>query len=276
MKITAPAKLNLTLHILGKRPDGYHNLKTQITFTEELFDELTFEKSDTFKLTIKGEFANHVPPKNDLISRAVHLLAQEANTQPNVHIHLTKNIPAGAGLGGGSADAAATLRGLNQFWNLNLPQEKLMHLAAELGSDIPACILSQPLTATGRGEIITPTPYTGNPYALIIWPKTHLSTADVFKNFNLNQPSKEERLSSRTRFGIPLQKTQPLNHLQPTACQTYQEVAEIITSHKAQLNGSGSSCFLLFETQEQAERTAKNIETRHKDYWLKISRILTS
>ena len=258
LTVFAPAKINLSLKILGKRPDGYHDLESLITFAD-FGDQLTLEEGKGFALNVEGPFAAVVPKQNDLASKAIHLLANEVGRQPDVHIHLTKNMPAGAGMGGGSADAAAALRGVNTLWNLGKSTEELARLALPLGSDLPACLYGEEagvlLKVTGRGEHVEKK--TGHKTPLVLlWPDVHIATQKAFGALTLPTDAQHK------------------NDFEPWAVETYPVVKEALTALKAQrgcrqaqLNGSGSSVFGLFNTQEEAKLALKVILRSHPNWW---------
>jgi len=154
LTIRAPAKLNLTLEALGKRPDGYHEIRSVIQ-TISLCDTLRFELST--EVSISSGLPEWSAEKS-LVAKAVTLLQQTAGVAKGVKIEIAKNIPSVSGLGGDSSDAAATLLGLNKLWELNLPQSKLLELAVQLGSDVVFFLYGGTVLMAGRGEIITPLP----------------------------------------------------------------------------------------------------------------------
>ncbi|MFC1956296.1 4-(cytidine 5'-diphospho)-2-C-methyl-D-erythritol kinase, partial [Chloroflexota bacterium] len=154
LKIEAPAKLNLTLEVLGERPDGYHEIRSVIQ-TINLCDSLSFRMSEniTFNSDTPGWNA-----EESLVSRAASLLQKTTGCSKGAIIEVNKHIPLVAGLGGDSSDTAATLRGLNQLWESGLPQEELLELAARLGSDVPFFIHSGTALVAGRGELVRTLP----------------------------------------------------------------------------------------------------------------------
>ena len=155
LRLLAPAKVNLTFEVLGRRADGYHEVRT-ILQSLSLADELTFEASDDLTLTVEPEGA--APVEENLVLAAVRLLQREASISTGAAIHLTKHIPMAGGLGGGSSDAATTLLGLRRLWGLDLDADALRELAAQLGSDVPFFISGGTALGEGRGERLTPLP----------------------------------------------------------------------------------------------------------------------
>ena len=157
LRLRARAKVNLYLHVTGKRADGYHELDSLMVFPD-LGDALCLERAAELSLEVSGPFAAALEaegPEN-LVLRAARALSALAGSGHGARLRLTKNLPIAAGIGGGSADAAAALRGLVRLWQLDLPEAKLRSLALELGADVPPCLESRPVFARGIGEILTP------------------------------------------------------------------------------------------------------------------------
>lgn len=181
----APAKVNLALHLRRRRDDGYHDLETVFAFTA-FGDTLTVAKADGLSLQVGGEFAGAAGQGADnLVMRAATALADAAGVAPAAALHLEKRIPVAAGLGGGSADAAAALRLLNRFWGLNWPEAQLAALAAGLGADVPACVVSRTCLGKGRGESLSRWPgATGGTAVLLVNPRVAVPTGPVFAGWD--------------------------------------------------------------------------------------------
>ncbi len=184
IQVTAPAKINLFLEILGKRQDGYHEIET-VMQEVSLCDYISLEDYDKDieftctnpKLTI-GE--------DNLILKAVRLFQKESGINRGIRIHLDKRIPIGAGLGGGSSDAVATLLGLNELWQTGYTEKQLLSLAGKLGSDTPFFVMGNTALCRGRGEVVIPYPLNVSYDYIIIYPKFEVSTVSVYKNFKIN------------------------------------------------------------------------------------------
>ena len=194
---TANAKINLNLSVLGKRADGYHVLDSLVTFAL-LGDELSVSSSDELTLTYEGAFASDlqdsfVHESDDLVLKAATALQQESGTSMTAALQLTKSVPFGAGLGGGSADAAACLRLLNSFWKLDWSMEALMTLGANIGSDIPACLMNAPCRMTGRGEHVTKIDMLPILFCVLVNPGVHLSTTEIFRKLNTSKIDADKR-----------------------------------------------------------------------------------
>lgn len=278
----AAAKLNLYLHVLNKRADGYHAIESLVVFTS-LADEVTVKAADTLSLTTLGEFADAAGDgEGNLVLKAARALQEHTGCKQGAELTLTKNIPVGAGLGGGSADAAAALRGLNDFWQLGLNAAQLHALAVPLGADVAMCLASAPVIARGIGEQLSPLRHPLPAlHALLVHPRTPLLTKAVYGAFTL-QPSApvwEDRAMDTAAFFRALAATR--NHLQPAAIAVDPIVAEILlaleTLHPApnlaRMTGSGACCFALYETAETAARAAETLRQNYPNWWIKAVEI---
>lgn len=175
----APAKINLMLDVLHKRPDGFHEVEMVMTMID-LADRLEMSEQPRDTIIITSQ-AGYIPlDEKNLAFQAARLIKERYDVRQGVHIHLDKKIPVAAGLAGGSSDAAATLRGLNRLWNLNIPLGELLTLGAELGSDVPFCVTGGSALATGRGELLTPVPSPPQCWAVVAKPPINVSTAEVY------------------------------------------------------------------------------------------------
>ena len=194
LTLLAPAKVNLTLQVTGRRTDGYHLLNSLTTFAV-LGDELAIALANGLHLTVDGEFADDAGQgESNLVLRAAHLLRDKTGCRQGARIALTKHLPVGAGLGGGSADAAATLHGLNKLWQLDLSDDTLAAWAPELGADVAMCLLSQPVLARGIGDELTSLPFQLPAlYAVLAHTRMPLLSVDVYRALDaLGKPAREE------------------------------------------------------------------------------------
>lgn len=272
LRVHAPAKINLTLYVLGQRPDGYHELATimvPLTLADEL--EIIFKPqpvSDIRIITAEPELQD---PHTNLAALAAAKFLQAGRLNAAVQLKLKKNIPLGAGLAGGSSDAAAVLRGLQQL-TAALEPEQLRQLAEELGSDVPFCLLNQPALATGRGEQLTPLKNALPMEIVILKPDFSLSTAAIFKAWS---PDPQAAPAGHEAFlaAWELQDLKALcsymhTHLEATVRRRYPEI-ETLKQHllaagalRAQMSGSGPSVFGVFAdaaAARQACRQFKNL-----------------
>ncbi|MFP4978584.1 4-(cytidine 5'-diphospho)-2-C-methyl-D-erythritol kinase [Paenibacillus sp. CN-4] len=175
----APAKINLMLDVLHKRPDGFHEVEMIMTMVD-LADRLELSELPRDTIIITSQ-AGYIPlDEKNLAFQAARLIKDRYGVRRGVHIHLDKHIPVAAGLAGGSSDAAAALRGLNALWELGIPQEELLQLGAELGSDVPFCITGGTALATGRGEKLTPIANPPQCWVVLAKPPINVSTAEVY------------------------------------------------------------------------------------------------
>ena len=258
---TAYAKINLGLSILGKRKDGYHEV-SMIMQSVGLCDEVIITEGEGIQISTNLE--GLTCGKDNLAYKAAALLAEKYNVIPNVHIILNKKIFMAAGLAGGSSDAAAVLRGLNKYWNLNLGDDTLETLAAELGSDVPFCICGGSAIAKGRGEIIVP--LSDMPETIVVLAKLRnldVSTAWVYKNYNpgrvVNNPSIEQIAEELSKGGKAIAHYMG-NVLETVTIPANPQIASIKAAmlsagaYYSMMSGSGPTVFAFAENQEIAEK----------------------
>jgi len=277
----APAKINLALHVTGQRADGYHLLESIVTFADA-GDRLGFAAAETDDFAVSGRFAALVPADaegrhGNLVLKARDLLRQALSGKgiaaPPVAIHLEKNLPVAAGIGGGSADAAATLRGLLRFWDAGLPEEELAALALSLGADVPMCLKGEALMARGIGEDLTALP-TLPSFPLVLGnPLTGVSTPDIFRRL-ARKDNSPIGLPVGTFRGDWLGFLKTLrNDLEPPARSLVREIDQIsgmIGGEGAMLtrmSGSGATCFGIFPSPEAAKKAAENLNGQKPDWY---------
>lgn len=255
----APAKLNLFLHVVGRRADGYHFLQTLFRFID-LNDTLHFtlrEDGDVRRVnTLEG-----VPHEQDLCVRAARLLQQETGCKLGVDIELEKRIPMGGGLGGGSSDAATTLLALNQLWDLSLSRERLMQLGLGLGADVPVFVFGQNAFAEGVGERLQAYDLPENWY-VVLSPPVHVPTVQIFTH-----PELTRNTISITIRALPIGRDFRLgrlgNDLQAVACKLYPEIEQhlawLARFAPALMTGSGACVFAEFATEKQAKAVLQQL-----------------
>lgn len=271
LTVKARGKINWRLKITGKRPDHYH-LMDMVMQSVSLFDLLSFSPLEGDKISITTEnLTESLDPENNLIYKAATLLNHTFGLTKGVHIHLEKNIPVGAGLGGGSADAAATLVALNQLWQLNLPADELMKIALPLGADVPFCIKGGLQHAQGIGENLTSYPIDKSYHLIIIKPPKGLDTKEVFTAFSFqNSPSSSQsalliKALQQENFSVICQTMD--NDLQPVSngfCPDIQRACKDLLHHgalQAVMTGSGSAVIGLFQSKEKAQRSFETLRT---------------
>lgn len=196
----APAKINLTLDVLHKRPDGFHEVEMIMT-TVDLADRVWIRPTDNGRITIKASERFVPSDRKNLAYQAAELLQRQYGIREGVEITLEKSIPVAAGLAGGSSDAAATLRGLNRLWNLRLGADELATLGARIGSDVSFCVHGGTALATGRGEIIKKLPAPPNCWVILAKPAISVSTGDIYGNLDLSTVNHPQTLSMIEALG---------------------------------------------------------------------------
>lgn len=256
----AHAKINLALDVVRKREDSFHDLK-MIMVPLELHDELIFKKAQDIKLT------SNIDIKDNAVLKTTHFMKEKYQINQGVHLILNKNIPIGAGLGGGSSDIAATIRGLNRLWNLKLTKKELESIALSLGSDTLFCLYQKPAYVHGRGEFLE---FLSKPEAstvFLYYPNIIIKTSQIFKNHQvIHQPGKfEDLLSIYQEESWDLFYNKTYNDLLKTALNCYPELKvamELIKSidDSAYMTGSGSTFFILNSKQKDEEIIEKSLQ----------------
>lgn len=269
MKIKARAKINLFFHITGKRADGYHLIESLIVFADDVYDLIELnEAKDNSTFIAGGEFASIlIDEKNNLIDKALEAFTTDAK----YHCKLTKNIPIGAGLGGGSSDAAMVVKFLVS--NRDITSELL-----KIGADLPICYHDAPAFCSGIGEIIEPIENFPRIYMVLVNPRKALLTKDVFKNNTrintaLIQNKPTDFSKNLIDFLIPLD-----NDLTESAIQLMPEIQIILKSLQSQkgcvisrMSGSGPTCFGIFNDPKSAIEAQKSIKEIYPSYWVKYT-----
>ena len=252
LSLAAPAKLNLFLHITGRRDDGYHLLQTVFQFLD-YSDEISLSlREDAQILRVKG--LENVPYESDLCVRAAKLLQTESKTSLGVDISMDKKLPIGGGIGGGSSDAATVLLGLNKLWQCGFDTQKLADLGLQLGADVPVFVHGFSAWAEGVGEHLTPINLQET-WFLVVHPEISVSTAEIFNDQALTrdcEPLKIARFLEGNGF------EQLSNVFEPIVSNKYPEIADAINwlsrFSPARLTGTGSCLFASFDQQKEAEK----------------------
>ncbi|HEY6282261.1 MAG TPA: 4-(cytidine 5'-diphospho)-2-C-methyl-D-erythritol kinase [Burkholderiales bacterium] len=242
----APAKLNLFLHIVGRRQDGYHLLQSVFRFLDYA-DSLSFRIRDDGVIKRDYTLAG-VPEEDDLCVQAAKLLQRMADTRLGVEITLEKKLPLGGGLGGGSSDAATTLMALNRLWKLGFTGGKLQHLGLQLGADVPVFVFGQNAFVEGVGEVLQPISLPPAWYVVLV-PKVSVSTAEIFADPELTRNTNRIKI---TAFST----ARGHNDLEPVVCRKYPQVAQHLAWLKqfgaARMTGSGACVFAEYATEKEA------------------------
>lgn len=259
----APAKINLTLDVLGKREDGYHEVEMIMT-TLDLADRLSFKKieQDEIKLEINSGFVPN--DERNLVYKAALLMKTVYEVNEGVHIYLEKNIPVAAGLAGGSSDAAATLRGLNRLWNLNLPEYELLKLGEQIGSDVPFCIMGGTAIATGRGEKVRKIDSLPPGWVVLAKLPISVSTAEIYNALKLEDinkhPNSEAMLKAIENKDFKDISNNLFNVLEDVTFSLYPQVKHLKEQMKAfggygvLMSGSGPTVYALVNKESKLKR----------------------
>ncbi len=274
----ARAKINLALHVLGRRADGYHELDSIVAFAS-IGDELIITKSDVLTLTCEGMFASQVPSgAENIILKAWHhldkIFAAKNLVLPIVHVALTKNLPVASGIGGGSADAAAMLRGLLRLTNQTLSRTEIIALAKALGADVPVCFQEASCQMQGIGEIITPLTIEIPRAIVLINPLAQCSTASVFTELALK--SGQSHLAALDLHS----PTDWRNDMTQAAITTQPMITQVIAALKtepaflaARMSGSGATCFGLVSSMAQATAAAARLSVKNPGWWVRAAEL---
>jgi 4-diphosphocytidyl-2-C-methyl-D-erythritol kinase len=256
----APAKINLTLHVTGQRADGYHLLDSLVVFAN-VGDWVWFDPADGMSLEVSGPFADGVPTDGrNLVCKAAALAGQTG------HIRLEKNLPHGAGIGGGSSDASALLSALGST-----------DTGLSLGADVPVCRLGQAARMSGIGDVVAPITALPELFAVLVNPAVLVPTPEVFKALesknNNPMPDVLPKFSSAAELINWLASQR--NDLESAAIKCAPQIAGVLDVLRAQpdqklvrMSGSGATCFALFETADRAELAARNVHANHPDWWV--------
>ena len=269
LKFRTPAKVNLTLNILRKREDGFHELETILQMVS-LYDELELE-SLPLGIELECDTPGIPTDETNLACKAALLLQETCRVEDRgVRIRLKKNIPFGAGLGGGSGNAAGVLMGLNRLWNLNMSREKLAILAAELGSDVPFFVTSPCALGVGRGEQLEVLAPCSKFQVLLVFPGFPIATPWVYQNLKLKLTKRENNISILRKFlsqsDVARLGSRLYNDLEPLVIQRFPEIQVVkdqLKAHKAEgvlLSGSGSTVFGIFDDPEQAKTACAELK----------------
>jgi 4-diphosphocytidyl-2-C-methyl-D-erythritol kinase len=270
MEETAYAKLNLALHVRGREPDGYHRIETAFAFAEE-GDSLSVEPAGGIHLRVVGPFADRVSEHDNLVLRAAAALCDHCGIEAGAALTLEKRLPVAAGIGGGSADAAAAIRLLVRWWDLRLAEEALLELARTLGADVPACLFSRSARGEGRGDRLEFAEdgfgLRGAPL-LMVNPGVPLPTHLVFEGWDSRD---------RGPMGDPLVSR---NDLEAPATRLVPEIGEVLgalaalgTARLIRMSGSGATCFALFGNDEDRDAASRYFAGRHPHWWRLASRL---
>jgi 4-diphosphocytidyl-2-C-methyl-D-erythritol kinase len=259
LRLPAPAKLNLMLRIVGRRPDGYHLLQTVFQFLD-VCDWIELRARGDGRIALNRPLPG-VPEESDLTVRAARLLREWVGREDlGADIAVKKNLPMGGGLGGGSSDAATTLLGLNALWGLNAPPDELATMGLRLGADVPVFVRGFAAWAEGVGERLTPMPELPEPWYVVLKPDCHVATGAIFSAPDLTRDNKPIKIAD-------FLAGQQENHCLPAVAARYAPVREALDalggySPEAKLTGTGACVFAAFEGRDAAERARRALSER--------------
>ncbi|SFO09846.1 4-diphosphocytidyl-2-C-methyl-D-erythritol kinase [Cohaesibacter marisflavi] len=278
LTLTAPAKINLALHITGQRDDGYHLLESLVVFGGAE-DRIQFKPSRHLHLSVKGSFAEGLRQEPDnLMVRAARLLAAELKCKPEADMTLDKSLPISAGIGGGSSDAAATLLGLLRLWQRTINDDKLRMIALKLGADVPMCLEGSCLIAGGVGDELSPGPrLPKNLGMVLINPRVPISTPSIFKSLKRkdNKPMGPVPSAFLSAVALADWLDDQRNDLEMAAIEQAPVIETVLQALEddgdclfARMSGSGATCFGLFASVKHAEYAARRLAFSHPNWWV--------
>ena len=277
ISVLAPAKINLCLQVGTKRPDGFHDLESLVVFAAHA-DVIVLERSSQISLAIEGPFAECLSAGEDnLVLRAARALAEHAKCAASVRIVLDKRIPVASGVGGGSADAAAALRGLARLWNLSIPADELMDVAASLGSDVPMCVASVPAWVEGRGERIAPLDPLPPLWLVLVNPLVGVPTGEVFRRleYRTGAGMDDHPFGFADAAALLTFLRSATNDLQRPAIGIAPVIGAVLDAlgnapgvRLARMSGSGATCFGIVDDAESAKQCASALRLSHPDWWI--------
>jgi 4-diphosphocytidyl-2-C-methyl-D-erythritol kinase len=276
----APAKINLFLHVGDKRADGYHNLCSLAAFAD-VGDTINAVPADKISLTNSGPFARALEGDDDdnLVTRAAIALQDWARTNgrrvDGARLALQKNLPIASGIGGGSSDAAATLKLLNDLWHIRATEQELLGIAAKLGADVPVCLAAKASLMEGIGEKLAPWPLPTLP-AILVNPRVSVMTADVFGELKqrsgasppVRQDCRSPRETANWLASVRNDLQDPACSIAPSIIDALREVSATQGCLLARMSGSGATCFGLYETKAEASAAAGRVQAQQPHWWI--------
>jgi 4-diphosphocytidyl-2-C-methyl-D-erythritol kinase len=285
--VFAPAKVNLSLHVVGKRDDGYHLLDSLVAFAG-VGDTLELTEAEGLSLELTGPTAALIPPPEangggeNIVLKAARLLSGAVDLKKGAALRLTKRLPVAAGIGGGSADAAAALKGLMRLWGVTLADERLRTLALAIGADVPVCLAGSPTRMCGIGEQLSPAPALPPAWLVLVNPMVPLHTPAVFK-------ARTGPFSAADPLTVPPADAHALadalaarrNDLTPAAISIEPVVGEMLAELAAspgcllsRMSGSGATCFGLYASQAEADSAAIRLQLARPGWWIAPAELL--
>ena len=275
-KCKAYAKINLFLNVLNKTKNNLHKLKSLVCFID-LYDEIVITESKDFSIKIKGPFKNFI--KKNIIEKTFFTFSNFINLKTNYKISLNKKIPVSAGLGGGSADAAAVLQGLNLLNKKKIKQKNLFKIAMKMGSDVPACLYNKNVFFSGHGQILSKAPKIPQFSILLINPRKELSTKKVFSMYKSKKLKKISNLKYKNFFSWILKQNNDLQKYSEKLVPEIKEMLIFLNSSKncffSKMTGSGPTVFGLFRKKIDAKKVNLLLKKKHPKWWSGVYSIKT-
>jgi 4-diphosphocytidyl-2-C-methyl-D-erythritol kinase len=283
----APAKINLYLHVVGKQPDGYHQLDSLVVFAAKgsaACDQIEVVEAPSYTLRIDGLEAagiQHEDPEKNLVTKALRAFSSKVGKPLHFSVKLHKQLPIASGIGGGSADAAAALRAVGQFWHLTKTHPPMMEAAAETGADVPACLQGETCYFEGTGHTIEPGPHLPKFWLVLVNPHIPVPTAEVFR-------ARQGAYSQRAKLGHAPNSVEELvgmlshrsNDLQEAASglvDAIQNALDLLASQNgcllSRMSGSGGTCFGLFTDEISAQAASDHIRRQIREYWVAVTAV---
>jgi 4-diphosphocytidyl-2-C-methyl-D-erythritol kinase len=281
-KLLAPAKINLFLHITGKREDGYHLLQSLMVFVD-IGDEMEFSRHDSLFIDVDGPFAGDMPaPHDNLVTKAAQLLAADYKMTSHGRVTLNKKLPVASGIAGGSSDAATALTGFAKLWGLPEEHNRLLKIAQKLGADVPACLIRKPVWAEGIGEKTTRLPEMPPLHFVLANPMVATPTPEVFRRFRAKfspplQFAGRRKSASEWIAGLKIYR----NDLLDAALEVTPQIRDVLTAlsdtpncHFARLSGSGATCFGVYDYPEAAMAAVNKLKQQYPRWWVSPATLL--
>ena len=277
-KCKAYAKINLFLNVFNKTKDNLHNLKSLVCFID-LYDEIIISESNKFLIKIKGPFKSFVKKRENIIEKTFIIFSKFSGLKTNYKILLNKKIPVAAGLGGGSADAAAILQGLNLLNKKKIKKKDLFKLAMEIGSDVPACLYNKNVFFSGYGQILSKAPKIPPVSVLLINPSKELSTKKVFNIYKKKKLMKKSNFIYKNFFLWILEQNNDLQKFAEKFVPEIKEMIKFLSLSKncffSKMTGSGPTVFGLFRKKIDAEKANLLLKKKHPKWWSGVYSIKT-
>ena len=276
----SPAKINLFLEVVKKRPDGYHDLESLMTFCN-FGDTIAMKKSKAFSINFDGEFGDVIKLEENIICRLINKIEQILEKKIKVNIQLTKNLPIASGLGGGSSNAATALKCIMELYGIKFSRKKLNSVLFELGADVPFCYYGKSAIINGIGNISEFTTDIPNYHVLLVNPLRRVPTAEIFKKISVEKKLNKKFVYTKKDLINTLNKrNNDLEHQASNLCKDIKEIKNTFTRETKQIltrmTGSGATCFGLYKDLNSLYDAEKIFKLKSKKMWIKKTRIVNN